>query len=75
MLTTLRQILEGKNNVFIKEYVSYYDGLIFVGGCYYADKNLMSIDGSFFVLDLVINAYDWKDANTLMIVRERNDNW
>lgn len=65
----LREILKGKNNVRIKEYERYGDELIFVGGCYYADKRLIPIDGSFFVLDLEVSAYDWKNNNTLTIVR------
>ena len=73
-MLTLRQILEGKNNVFIKEYEPYYDKLIFVGGCYYADKRLIPIDGSFYVLDLTINAHEWKGDNILLIVREGHDN-
>lgn len=52
----LREILNGKNNVRIKEYERYGDGLI-------------PIDGSFFVLDLEVSAYDWKNNNTLTIVR------
>lgn len=30
---TLREILKGKNNIRIKEYERWGDGLIFVGGC------------------------------------------
>ncbi len=70
-MLTLRQILEGKNNVCIKEFEPYFDTLIFVGGCYYANNNLIIYDGNFYMLDMVINAYEWKDDNTLLIVREK----
>ena len=66
---TLKKLLEGKNNIFIKEYERYYDDLIFIGGTFYANKSFIEIDGSFFVLGLKPSAYEWKDSNTLMIVR------
>lgn len=65
----LKEILKGHNNVYIKEYERYYDDLIFVGATFYADKRFIPIDGSFFVLGLKPSAYEWKDDNTLMIVR------
>lgn len=67
---TLKELLEGKNNIFIKEYERYGNDLIFVGGTFYANKFFIPIDGSFFVLGLKPNAYEWKDNNTLMIVRQ-----
>ena len=66
---TLREILQGKNNIFIKEYERYFEDLIFVGGTFYADKTFVPIDNSFFFLEMKPNAYEWKDTNTLMIVR------
>ncbi len=57
---TLKEILKGKNNIFIKEYERYFDDLIFVGGTYYANKTFIPIDGSFFVLGLKPSAYEWK---------------
>ena len=72
-MLTLREILEGKNNIFIKEYEPYFDKLIFVGGVYYANKSFIEIGSGFYVLDLAINAHEWKDNNTLMIVREGHD--
>ena len=64
-----REILKGKNNVRVKEYERYGDDLIFVGGCYYADKRLIPLDGNFYPLDLEVSVYDWKNGNTLTIVR------
>ena len=74
MLTTLRQILKGKNNVRIMEYEPFGLNMIFVGGSYYADGLLFAIDGSFFALDMEVSEYEWKEDNTLMIVRKRHDN-
>ena len=74
MLTTLRKILGDKNNVRIMEYESYGDKMLFVGGSYYADNLLFAIDGSFFALDMEISEYEWKDDNTLVIVRKEHDN-
>ena len=65
----LREILKGQNNVRIKEYERYGNELIFVGGCYYADKRLIPLDGNFYVMDLEVSAYNWKNSNTLTIVR------
>lgn len=67
---TLREILKGRNNIRVKEYERYGDRLIFIGGCFYADNRVIPIDGSFFPLDLELNAYEWKDDRTLMIVRQ-----
>ena len=66
---TLKEILKGKNHIFIKEYERFGDDLIFVGGTFYANKFFIPIDGSFFVLGLKPSTYEWKDDNTLMIVR------
>lgn len=65
----LGAILKGKNNVRIKEYELYGDGLIFVGGCYYTGGILIALDGNFYNLDTHIDAYEWLDNATLMIVR------
>lgn len=68
---TLREMLKGKNNIRVKEYERYGDRLIFIGGCFYANNQIIRIDGSFFPLDLELNAYEWKDSHTLMIVRRQ----
>lgn len=65
----LGAILKNKNNVRIKEYELYGDGLIFVGGCYYAGGRLIALDGGFYSLDTPVDAYEWLDNGTLMIVR------
>lgn len=66
---TLREILKGKNNIRIKEYERWGDGLIFVGDCYYADNRFIAIDGSFYSYDLEVNAYEWDRSDVLMIIR------
>ncbi len=66
---TLREILKGKNNIRIKEYERWGEGLIFVGGCYYADKRFIAIDGGFYSYDLEVNAYEWDSKDVLMIIR------
>lgn len=45
--------------------------LIFIGGVYYADSKLIPIDGNFYTLGMELNAWEWLDDSTLMIVREQ----
>lgn len=66
---TLREILKGHSNVVIKEYERYFDDLIYVGGCYYADNRFVPTDGNYYAFDLEVNAYEWKKNNVLAIVR------
>lgn len=65
----LDEILKGKNNVRIKEYERYGDGLLFVGGCYYTNNRLIALDGNFYNLDTKVSAHEWLDGGTLMIMR------
>lgn len=67
---TLQEILKGRSNIRIKEYERYGDKLIFIGGCYYADERLIQIDRNIYTLNMAINAYEWRDNNVLMIVRD-----
>lgn len=67
---TLQEILKGRSNIRIKEYERYGDKLIFIGGCYYADEKLIQIDRNIYTLNMAINAYEWRDNNVLMIVRD-----
>lgn len=67
---TLQEILKGRSNIRIKEYERYGDKLIFIGGCYYADDRLIQIDRNIYTLNMAINAYEWRDNNVLMIVRD-----
>lgn len=67
---TLQEILKGRSNIRIKEYERYGDKLIFIGGCYYADERLIQIDKNIYTLNMAINAYEWRDNNVLMIVRD-----
>lgn len=66
---TLREILKGHSNVVIKEYEPWGDGLIYVGGCYYADNRFIPTDGNFYAFDLDVSAHEWKKNNVLAIVR------
>ena len=73
MFMKLKELLKKHNNVFIKEYERWGDRLIFIGGCYYGDNTLIQIDGTIYRPNMEINAYEWRDNNVLMIVRERHD--
>lgn len=68
---TLKEVIGYKNQVRIKEYERMSDTLIFIGGVYYADKKLIPIDGGFYALGMKLNAWEWLDDSTLMIVREQ----
>ena len=70
---TLGEIVKNKSQVRIKEYERWGDGLIFIGGCYYADGKYIPLDKCFYSKCLEINAHEWNDDGTLMIVRERHD--
>lgn len=70
---TLGEILKGRSNIRVKEYERWGDGLIFVGGCYYGDDTLIQIDRTIYSANMEINAYEWRDNNVLMIVREKHD--
>lgn len=70
---TLGEVLKGKTQIRIKEYERLGDKLYFIGGCYYADGIYIHIDGGFYSKCVKLNAYEWKDNNTLMIVREKDD--
>lgn len=55
----------GKNN----EYEQYGDGLIFVGGGFYNGKTILPLDGGFYPIEMKLEAFEWEDDKTLMIVR------
>ena len=65
---TLKELLQDKNNVRVKEYERWGDGLIFVGGFYWADKRIIPLDGGFYTLNMDVAA-EWKGDNVLTIVR------
>ena len=65
----LREILSGKNNVWVKEYERYGESLIFVGGCFYNGKSILALDGGFYPIEMKIDAYKWINDETLLIVR------
>lgn len=65
----LREILKGKGQIRIKEYEQYGDQLIFVGGGFYDGRRILSLDGKAYPMEMSVNAYEWEDDETLMIVR------
>lgn len=65
---TLKELLQDKNNVRVKEFERWGDGLIFVGGFYWADKRIIPLDGGFYALNMDVIA-EWKRDNVLAIVR------
>lgn len=65
----LSEVLADKTNVRIKEYEEFGDGIIFVGGAYYNGKSILPLDGSFYPMEMKIEAYEWEDEETLMIAR------
>lgn len=65
----LREVLAGKKNVRIKEYEQYGDGLIFVGGGFYDGKTILPLDRGFYPIEMKLEAFEWEDDKTLMIVR------
>ena len=66
---TLKELLQDKNNVRVKEFERWGDELIFVGGFYWADKRIIPLDGGFYPLNMDVIA-EWKGDNVLAIVRE-----
>lgn len=67
---TLKELLENRNNIRVKEYERYGDELIYVGGFYWADGRIIPTDGGFYTLNMEINAAEWKGDKVLTIVRE-----
>lgn len=65
----LREILKGKGQVRIAEYEMYEDQLIFVGGGFYDGRRILPLDGNAYSVEMSVNAYEWEDDETLMIVR------
>ena len=65
---TLKELLENRNNIRVKEYERYGDELIFVGGFYWADSRIIPTDGGFYTLNMEVIA-EWKGDNLLTIVR------
>lgn len=65
----LREILKAKGQVRIAEYEMYGDQLIFVGGGFYDGRRILPLDGKTYSVEMSVDAYDWEDDETLMIVR------
>ena len=65
---TLKELLDNRNDIRVKEYERYGDELIFVGGFYWADNRIIPTDGGFYTLNREVIA-EWKGDNLLTIVR------
>lgn len=65
----LREILSSKGQTRIKEYEQYGDQLIFVGGGFYDGRRILPLDSRAYPMEMSIDAYEWEDDDTLMIVR------
>ena len=68
---TLKEILKNKNNILIREiaYEPFEDRVILIGATYYANGQLIPLDGGFYTLVLIPSAYEWGNDGNLMIVR------
>lgn len=65
----LRELLKGRGQIRIKEYERYGDQLIFVGGGFYDGRRILPLDGKAYPVEMSIDAYEWENDTTLMIVR------
>lgn len=64
----LREFLENRAQIRVKEYERWGDNLIYVGGFYWADNQIIPTDGGFYTLNMDVIA-EWKGDNVLAIVR------
>lgn len=64
----LGDILDGCNNIYVREFEPWGDGVIFVGGCFYADNTFIQLDGNQYGVNTEVEAVEWDD-NVLMIMR------
>jgi hypothetical protein len=64
----LREFLENRAQIRVKEYERWGDDLIYVGGFYWADNQIIPTDGGFYTLNMDVIA-EWKGDNVLTIVR------
>lgn len=54
----LGDILDGCNNIYVREFEPWGSGVIFVGGCFYGDNTLIQIDGKQYNLKSGIKVLD-----------------
>lgn len=66
---TLKEILADKNHILVREYEPFEDRVIFIGATYYANGQLIPLDGGFYTLDLIPTAHEWDNDGNLMVVR------
>lgn len=64
----LREFLENRAQIRVKEYERWGDNLIYIGGFYWADNQIIPTDGGFYTLNMDVIA-EWKGDNVLAIVR------
>ena len=64
----LREFLENRAQIRVKEYERWGNNLIYVGGFYWADNQIIPTDGGFYPLNMNVIA-EWKGDNVLAIVR------
>lgn len=64
----LREFLKNKAQIRVKEYERWGNNLIYVGGFYWADNQIIPTDGGFYTLNMDVIA-EWKGDNVLAIVR------
>ena len=64
----LGDILDGCNNIYVREFEPWGNGVIFVGGCFYADNTFIQLDGNQYGVNTEVAAVEWDD-NVLMIMR------
>lgn len=64
----LGDILDGCNNIYVREFEPWGSGVIFVGGCFYGDNTFIQLDGNQYGVNTEVEAVEWDD-NVLMIMR------
>ena len=69
----LRYLLKGKNQIYVAEFTQEWFPQLgnikrFYGGCFYADGELMSLDGDIYNLDAEVVEYKWRNATDLEVV-------
>lgn len=64
----LRDVLQGKNQVYVAEYMEMLGDQEFIGGCFYAEGRLISLDMDAYSLEVEVKSYEWREANDVKVV-------
>ena len=69
---TLGELLKGKNQIYVVEYstIHFNDGTTFdqfIGGCFYVEGKLLSLDGDSYSLDEEVVSYKWRNNTDLEV--------